>query len=77
MDDPCVDAVQTLLLLVLAFTAAGRGKKAYMLMGTYVPVPAVPPVLTNLKRMLLVWLLLLSSTVRWTRRLVSLLLRGK
>lgn len=32
IDDPSVDALQALLLLVLAFTAAGKGKKAYMLM---------------------------------------------
>lgn len=32
LDEPSVDALQTLLLLVLAFTAAGRGKKAYMSM---------------------------------------------
>ncbi|KAI1502633.1 fungal-specific transcription factor domain-containing protein [Biscogniauxia marginata] len=31
-DEPSVDALQTLLLLVIAFTAAGKGKKAYMLM---------------------------------------------
>jgi hypothetical protein len=31
-DDPSVDALQALLLLVIAFTAAGKGKKAYMLM---------------------------------------------
>ncbi|SPO06620.1 related to nitrate assimilation regulatory protein nirA [Cephalotrichum gorgonifer] len=32
IDEPSVDALQALLLLVLAFTAAGKGKKAYMLM---------------------------------------------
>lgn len=31
-DEPSVDALQALLLLVTAFTAAGKGKKAYMLM---------------------------------------------
>lgn len=31
-DEPTVDALQALLLLVIAFTASGRGKKAYMLM---------------------------------------------
>ncbi|KAH6959883.1 fungal-specific transcription factor domain-containing protein [Ilyonectria sp. MPI-CAGE-AT-0026] len=31
-DDPSIDALQALLLLVSAFTASGRGKKAYMLM---------------------------------------------
>lgn len=31
-DEPSVDALQALLLLVTAFTAAGRGKKAYMLL---------------------------------------------
>lgn len=31
-DDPSIDGLQALLLLVLAFTAAGKGKKAYMIM---------------------------------------------
>lgn len=31
-DEPSVDALQALLLLVLAFTAAGKGKKSYMLL---------------------------------------------
>lgn len=31
-DEPSVDALQALLLLVIAFTAAGKGKKAYMLL---------------------------------------------
>lgn len=31
-DEPSIDALQALLLLVSAFTAAGKGKKAYMLM---------------------------------------------
>ncbi|KAI1462687.1 hypothetical protein F4805DRAFT_5753 [Annulohypoxylon moriforme] len=33
-DEPSIDALQTLLLLVTAFTAAGKGKKAYMLLTT-------------------------------------------
>lgn len=33
-DEPSVDALQALLLLVTAFTAAGKGRKAYMLMST-------------------------------------------
>ncbi|XXH03791.1 hypothetical protein Hte_010197 [Hypoxylon texense] len=32
IDEPSVDALQALLLLVTAFTAAGKGKKAYMLL---------------------------------------------
>jgi hypothetical protein len=32
IDDPSVDALQTLLLLSIAFTAAGKGNKAYMLL---------------------------------------------
>ncbi|KAI0005227.1 fungal-specific transcription factor domain-containing protein [Xylariaceae sp. FL0662B] len=32
MDEPSIDALQALLLLVTAFTAAGKGKKAYMLL---------------------------------------------
>ncbi|TPX16951.1 uncharacterized protein E0L32_003513 [Thyridium curvatum] len=31
-DEPSVDALQSLLLLVTSFTAAGKGKKAYMLL---------------------------------------------
>ncbi|KAK4237422.1 nitrogen assimilation transcription factor nit-4 [Achaetomium macrosporum] len=31
-DEPSVDALQTLVLLVTAFTASGKGKKAYMLL---------------------------------------------
>lgn len=31
-DDPSIDALQALLLLVSAFTASGKGRKAYMLM---------------------------------------------
>jgi hypothetical protein len=33
-DEPSVDALQALLLLVIAFTAGGKGKKAYMLLST-------------------------------------------
>ncbi|RYO79283.1 hypothetical protein DL766_002086 [Monosporascus sp. MC13-8B] len=32
LDEPSIDALQALLLLVIAFTAAGKGRKAYMLM---------------------------------------------
>jgi hypothetical protein len=31
-DEPSVDALQTLVLLVTAFTASGKGKRAYMLL---------------------------------------------
>lgn len=31
-DEPCMDSLQAMLLLVTAFTAAGKGRKAYMLM---------------------------------------------
>ncbi|KAK3359039.1 fungal-specific transcription factor domain-containing protein [Lasiosphaeria hispida] len=31
-DEPSIDALQSLMLLVIAFTAAGKGKKAYMLL---------------------------------------------
>lgn len=34
VDDPSIDSIQTCLLLVLAFKAAGKGRKAYMIMGT-------------------------------------------
>lgn len=32
LDEPSIDALQACLLLVTAFTAAGKGKKAYMLL---------------------------------------------
>ncbi|ROW00844.1 hypothetical protein VMCG_06550 [Cytospora schulzeri] len=32
LDEPSIDALQACLLLVIAFTAAGKGKKAYMLL---------------------------------------------
>lgn len=32
LDEPSVDALQACLLLVTAFTATGKGKKAYMLL---------------------------------------------
>lgn len=32
IDDPTLDNLQTLLLLSVAFIAAGKGKKAYMLL---------------------------------------------
>jgi hypothetical protein len=31
-DEPSIEALQALLLLVTAFTAAGKGKKAYMML---------------------------------------------
>jgi len=34
VDDPTLDNLQTLLLLSVAFIAAGKGKKAYMLLCT-------------------------------------------
>lgn len=33
-DEPSVDALQALVLLVTAFTASGKGKRAYMLLST-------------------------------------------
>ena len=36
-DEPSVDALQALILLVTAFTAQGKGKKAYMLLSTGYP----------------------------------------
>lgn len=32
LDEPSIDALQACTLLVIAFTAAGKGKKAYMLL---------------------------------------------
>lgn len=34
-DEPSIDGLQALLLLVSAFTATGKGKKAYMLMSKH------------------------------------------
>jgi hypothetical protein len=33
IDDPSIDCLQALLLLEVAYTAAGKGKKAYMMLG--------------------------------------------
>jgi len=33
IDDPSIDCLQALLLLAIAFTAGGKGKKAYMMLG--------------------------------------------
>ena len=35
IDDPSIDCLQALLLLGVAFTAAGKGKKAYMMLGRF------------------------------------------
>lgn len=35
IDDPSIDCLQALLLLAVAFTAAGKGKKAYMMICAY------------------------------------------
>lgn len=35
IDDPSIDCLQALLLLAIASTASGKGKKAYMLLGIY------------------------------------------
>lgn len=40
IDEPSIDALQACLLLVIAFIAAGRGKKAYMLLGMSPPLLA-------------------------------------
>jgi hypothetical protein len=34
-DEPSLEALQALLLLVIVFTASGKGKRAYMLMSKY------------------------------------------
>jgi hypothetical protein len=33
IDEPSIDCLQALLLLAIAFTASGQGKKSYMLLG--------------------------------------------
>lgn len=33
IDDPSIDCLQALLLLGVAFTATGKGKKGYMMLG--------------------------------------------
>lgn len=38
-DEPSIDALQALLLLVTAFTASGKGKKAYMLLSMFPEAP--------------------------------------
>jgi len=37
IDDPSIDCLQALLLLAVAFTASGKGKKAYMMLGARFP----------------------------------------
>lgn len=39
IDEPSIDALQACLLLVIAFIAAGKGKKAYMLLSKPAPLP--------------------------------------
>ena len=38
-DEPSIDGLQAALLLVIAFVASGKGKKAYMLLSTTSPMP--------------------------------------
>lgn len=38
LDEPSIDSLQACLLLVIAFVAAGKGKKAYMLLSR-IPMP--------------------------------------
>lgn len=33
LDDPSIEALQAFLLLAVSFTASGKGKKAYMMLG--------------------------------------------
>ena len=35
IDEPSIDTLQALLLLGISYTAAGKGKKAYMMLGMY------------------------------------------
>lgn len=42
-DDPSIESLQSLLLLTMAFTAAGRGKKAYMMLGAFFPRSLILP----------------------------------
>jgi hypothetical protein len=39
VDDPSIDGLQAAVLLVIAFTAAGKGKKAFMLLSVYSIIP--------------------------------------
>jgi hypothetical protein len=38
VDEPSIDSLQALLLLSEAFTAAGKGKKAYMMLCKYASI---------------------------------------
>ncbi|GKT90821.1 fungal specific transcription factor [Colletotrichum tofieldiae] len=64
-DEPSVDALQALLLLVIAFTAAGKGKKAYMLMSKWLDHGA-EKLANRHKQMQWAWQWLLRLIVRWT-----------
>lgn len=57
-DEPSVDALQALLLLVTAFTGAGKGKKAYMLLSMYMMIS----LLTELAWACLMTLMLILSS---------------
>jgi hypothetical protein len=48
IDEPNIDTLQSLLLLSVAFTAAGKGKKAYMMLGaSHVPNSGKPMLTLN------------------------------
>lgn len=67
-DEPSIDGLQALMLLVIAFTAAGRGKKAYMLLSKFLrPEPELQNTDMIIKQMLLAWRWLWNSTANWTQ----------
>lgn len=47
LDEPCIDSLQACLLLVIAFIAAGKGKKAYMLLSRTPLILFPPPLLSR------------------------------
>lgn len=46
IDEPHIDTLQSLLLLAVAFTAAGKGKKTYMMLGVSKPFQSLITMLT-------------------------------
>ena len=65
IDDPSLDCLQALLLLAVAFTAGGKGKKAYMMLGE-LHLSGFGVQANSKKQVELVWLWHWSCTVSST-----------
>jgi hypothetical protein len=76
IDDPSIDCLQALLLLGVAFTAAGKGKKAYMMLGRIMPQKSWKHA-NCIQRVVLEWQLRLNFTGNSITRPDSRQLRGR